>query len=66
MVKQHLSLILEKTQATGRFNKEGYIEFLRQLLGEYKEQPIILVEDVAPYHLCDEKFAEEGGVGRPF
>ena len=48
--KQHQSLILEKTQATGRFNKEGYIEFLQQLLAEYKEQPIILVEDGAPYH----------------
>ena len=49
-IKQHQSLILEKTQATGRFNKEGYIEFLQQLLTEYKEQPIILVEDGAPYH----------------
>ncbi len=48
--KRYQPLILEKTQATRRFNKEGYIEFLQQLLAEYKEQPIILVEDGAPYH----------------
>lgn len=48
--KQHQALIVEKTQATGRFNKEGYIEFLQQLLTEYKDRPIILVEDGAPYH----------------
>lgn len=50
VAKQHQSLILEKTQATGRFNKEGYIEFLQQLLTEYRQQPILLVEDGAPYH----------------
>ena len=48
--KQHQALIVEKTQATGRFNKEGYIEFLQQLLVEYQDRPIILVEDGAPYH----------------
>ena len=48
--KRYQSLIVEKTQATGRFNKEGYIEFLQQLLADYKDQPIILVEDGAPYH----------------
>ena len=41
--------ILKYTQTSGRFNKEGYIEFLKQIMTHFKGN-IILVEDGAPYH----------------
>ncbi len=49
MATCHLSDILKYTEAPGRFNKEGYIEFLKQIMVHFKGN-IILVEDGAPYH----------------
>lgn len=45
----YLSLILKHTEVAGRFNKEGYVEFLKQVLDRF-EGNIILIEDGAPYH----------------
>ncbi len=49
MTRQYQSLILKHTEAAGRFNKEGYIEFLTQVQAHF-EGNIILIEDGAPYH----------------
>jgi len=46
---QYQSLILKHTEVAGRFNKEGYVEFLKQVLDRF-ESNIILIEDGAPYH----------------
>ena len=46
---QYQSLILKYTEVAGRFNKEGYVEFLKQVLDRF-ESNIILIEDGAPYH----------------
>jgi transposase len=43
------SIILKHTEAAGRFNKEGYIDFLKQVMKHFSGN-IILVEDGAPYH----------------
>jgi transposase len=43
------SLILKHTDVAGRFNKEGYVEFLKQVLDRF-ESNVILIEDGAPYH----------------
>ncbi len=43
------SMILKNTEAAGRFNKEGYIDFLKQVMVHFSGN-IILVEDGAPYH----------------
>ena len=43
------SIILEHTEAAGRFNKEGYIDFLKQVMKHFSGN-IILIEDGAPYH----------------
>lgn len=47
--EHYLPLILKHTEAAGRFNKEGYIEFLKQIIKHFKGN-IILIEDGAPYH----------------
>lgn len=41
--------ILQQAETSGRFNGEGYVEFLKQLLEHY-DKPVILIEDGAPYH----------------
>jgi transposase len=46
---RYQSLILKYTEVAGRFNKEGYIEFLKQVLDRFGGN-IILIEDGAPYH----------------
>lgn len=46
---QYQALILKHTEASGRFNKEGYVEFLTQVQAHF-EGNIILIEDGAPYH----------------
>jgi transposase len=46
---RYQSLILKHTEVAGRFNKEGYVEFLKQVLARF-EGNIILIEDGAPYH----------------
>ncbi len=46
---RYQSLILKHTEVAGRFNKEGYVEFLKQVLDRF-EGNIILIEDGAPYH----------------
>jgi transposase len=46
---RYQSLILKHTEVAGRFNKEGYIEFLKQVLNRF-EGNVILIEDGAPYH----------------
>ena len=46
---RYQSLILKHTEVAGRFNKEGYIEFLKQVLDRF-ESNVILIEDGAPYH----------------
>jgi len=43
------SVILTHSETTGRFNKEGYVEFLKQVMAHFKGN-IILIEDGAPYH----------------
>lgn len=43
------SVILKHTEAAGRFNKEGYIDFLKEVMKHFSGN-IILVEDGAPYH----------------
>jgi transposase len=43
------SIILKHTEAAGRFNKEGYIDFLKQVMQHFSGN-IILIEDGAPYH----------------
>ena len=43
------SMILKNTEAAGRFNKEGYIDFLKQVMVHFSGN-IILVEDGASYH----------------
>lgn len=43
------SLIQKHTEVAGRFNKEGYVEFLKQVLDRF-ESNVILIEDGAPYH----------------
>jgi len=40
---------LKHTQISGKFNSEGYIEFLEQLLKHFGKH-VILIEDGAPYH----------------
>lgn len=42
-------LLLQHTETSGRFNKEGYIEFLKQVLQRFPGK-VLLVEDGAPYH----------------
>jgi len=49
LVEKYKSVILEKTEASGKFNGESYIEFLQQLLDHY-DGKIFLIEDGAPYH----------------
>ena len=49
LMAQYQSVILQHTEASGRFNGESYVEFLKQLLAYYKGK-IILIEDGAPYH----------------
>ncbi len=46
---RYQSVILKHSEAAGRFNKEGYIEFLKQVM-EHFNGNIILIEDGAPYH----------------
>ena len=46
---RYQSLILKHTEVAGRFNKEGYVEFLKQVLNHF-ESNVILIEDGAPYH----------------
>jgi transposase len=46
---QYRALILKYTQTAGRFEGEGYIEFLKQLL-QHLSVKIILIEDGASYH----------------
>jgi transposase len=46
---RYRSLILKHTEVAGRFNKEGYVEFLKQVLKRF-EGNVILIEDGAPYH----------------
>lgn len=43
------SNILKSAEAAGRFNKEGYVDFLKQVM-EHFSGNIILIEDGAPYH----------------
>ena len=43
------SLILKHTEVAGRFNKEGYVKYLKQVLNRF-EGNIILIEDGASYH----------------
>jgi transposase len=47
--QRYQSLILKHTEVAGRFNKEGYVEFLKQVLDRF-EGNVILIEDGAPYH----------------
>jgi len=47
--ESYKKILLKHTQITGKFNAEGYIEFLKQLLSHFKTR-IILIEDGAPYH----------------
>jgi len=47
---QYHTLILTHTEAAGRFEGNGYVEFLKQLLQRFEGKKIILVEDGAPYH----------------
>ena len=46
---RYCSLILKHTEIAGRFNKEGYVEFLKQVLNHFQGN-VILIEDGAPYH----------------
>jgi len=46
---RYRSLILKHTEVAGRFNKEGYVEFLKQVLKRFQGN-VILIEDGAPYH----------------
>lgn len=46
---RYRSLILKHTEVAGRFNKEGYVEFLKQVLNRFQGN-VILIEDGAPYH----------------
>lgn len=46
---RYRSLILKHTEVAGRFNKEGYVEFLTQVLNRFQGN-VILIEDGAPYH----------------
>jgi transposase len=48
-VTMYEAVILQFTQTSGRFNKEGYVEFLKQVMMHF-EGNIILIEDGAPYH----------------
>ena len=41
--------IIKLAETTGRFNGEGYVEFLKQLIQD-NDKPVILIEDGAPYH----------------
>ncbi len=41
--------ILQQAETSGRFNGEGYVGFLKQLLENY-DKPVILIEDGASYH----------------
>ena len=47
---QYHTLILTHTEAAGRFEGNGYVEFLKQLLQRFEGKKIILVEDGARYH----------------
>jgi transposase len=47
---QYYVLILKHSEAAGRFEGNGYVEFLKQLLQHFEGKKIILVEDGAPYH----------------
>ena len=49
LVSQYQDLILKHTETAGKFNGATYVEFLKQLLGKYKNK-IFLIEDGAPYH----------------
>ena len=49
LMTQYQSVILQHTEASGRFNGESYVEFIKQLLAYYKGK-IIMIEDGAPYH----------------
>jgi transposase len=46
---RHHSPILKHAETAGRFNQEGYVAFLTEVMAHFKGN-IILVEDGAPYH----------------
>jgi len=48
-MKEWETELLLSAQIAGRFNGEKYVEFLQQLARHFKD-PIILIEDGAPYH----------------
>jgi len=46
---RYQALVLKHSETAGRFNKEGYIAFLQQVMERFQGN-IILIEDGAPYH----------------
>lgn len=46
----HQALIMKHTETAGRFNQEGYIAFLKEVMARFEGKNIILIEDGAPYH----------------
>lgn len=46
---RYQALILKHSETSGRFNKEGYIAFLKQVMERFQGN-IILIEDGASYH----------------
>ena len=49
LISKYLSVILKRTETSGKFNGQSYIEFLQQLLDNY-DGNIFLIEDGASYH----------------
>ena len=48
-IAEYQEVILKHAETSGKFNGLTYIEFLKQLLAQYKGK-IFLIEDGAPYH----------------
>ena len=46
----HKELIMKHTETAGRFNQDGYIDFLKGVMAHFEGRNIILIEDGAPYH----------------
>ena len=49
IMQKYQALILKHSEAAGRFNGDGYMEFLKQILEHY-DCKVILIEDGAAYH----------------
>jgi len=49
VVQKYQALILKHSEAAGRFNGDGYMEFLKQI-HEHYDCKVILIEDGAAYH----------------